>query len=702
MKKLLFIILALILIPHIVFSGTTMSLTTPWSKGVAVRLVDRSVTVHGENGLILMEVEDSFLNLSSVQCEGLYRFTLPVGAFAAGFWINTDGKEWVKGEVREVTEARKIYHEITSRMVDPGLLEQKDGEIVIRVFPVERNARVGVRFRCYFPAQSENGDYRILLPLNFSLSTSEGGVNSISGDSINFRLAAAVRDLQGIDRFTCNDERARVAATDAGTNVKLEFAASDLNDIELSYSQKNKQKVAMAFYQVPEGNRFSLLRIAGNEFSSEKKELRLGVIIDASGSMGSMNRARVLKLCDSLSAAGNNSIQIFILNENGLQKASRAELAEVEFFGPTRWKQLDSFSAKDFDGVVLVTDGENLTQAFLKELWLKAGHKPVRVVYSGIKYSSELANISDFYGGCDFMAPGAEVEPVAADIIRAIALNASLYDGKDSRYLPLYGNLSQMAFYVLPYRAGKYQVKDGAGKSLLALEVPADQQFATIAPWFVSIAARQQIRTLESMEQSEAVIKKITELGIRYSQATDYTAFLAVPESIARANADIMNPAYLAMFAAPNFRKARQQARVKACYANQRVLQGALEMYMMDTSDPGKLEFDLESGHINMDELVRAKYLKSHLVPPTENCEYRILGDPFKDGVPFCVVHGSVEDGATMSVEEMVKKYCEEHNLNSDDFDIPYHLYGSEENNMSIWELMRKYDLLQMLLALLL
>jgi hypothetical protein len=395
-------------------------------------------------------------------------------------------------------------------------------------------------------------------------------------------------------------------------------------------------------------------------------------------------------------------LQIFVNNESGLQKVSREELDNVKFFGPTLWQHLTSFSAKDCDGVVLITDGENLTQPALKQLWLHAGRRPLRVVYSGIRYSSDLANITDPYGGCDFMAPGIEAETVAAGVIRALSLNACLYDEKGSRYLPLYGNLSQTAFYVLSFKEGKYQVKDAGGKSLLDFDITASQAFAKIAPWFVSIAARQQIRTLETMEQSEAVIKKITELGIRYAQATDYTAFLAVPDSIAKANADVMNPAYLAMFAAPTFRKARQQARAKACYANQRVLMGAVEMHGMDNADFSKLEFDLYAGRINIDELVRGKYLKSALVPATNECEYRYLGDPAGDGVPFCVVHGSVEDGATMSVEEIVLRYCKEHNLNPDDFDIPYHLYDVEGSGTGIWELMQKYELLQMLLAVML
>ncbi|HAE40824.1 MAG TPA: hypothetical protein DCG57_19645, partial [Candidatus Riflebacteria bacterium] len=307
MKKLFCTMLALLLIPQLLFSGTTMTLTTPWSKGEAVRMVERSVTLHGENGLVLMEVEDSFLNLSSVQCEGLYRFTLPAGAFAAGFWINTDGKEWVKGEVREINEAKQIYHKITSRLVDPGLLEQKDGEIVIRVFPVERSARVGIRFRCYFPAESADGNYQFRLPLSYSSSASENNFNQSSEGNINFRLAATFKDTQGIDGLSCNDERATIDASGAEKNVKLEYAESGLNDVELSYSLQNREKVAMAFYQVPEGKRFSLLRIAGNELSSADRSLRLAVIIDASGSMGSLNRARALALCDKLTTTGDNS-----------------------------------------------------------------------------------------------------------------------------------------------------------------------------------------------------------------------------------------------------------------------------------------------------------------------------------------------------------------------------------------------------------
>ncbi|MEW6712953.1 MAG: VIT domain-containing protein, partial [Candidatus Riflebacteria bacterium] len=167
MKFLKIILPALLIVSSCLFANGEMSLTTRWSAGLPVRLDQRTVTLSAENGLAFMEIEDIFQNLSGATCEGIYRFRLPDGGFAAGFSINTDEKEWVKGEIREITQAREIYQTITNRMVDPGILEQKDGELTIRVFPVERDKMVGVRFRCYFPAAIADGKMVFNLPTGF-------------------------------------------------------------------------------------------------------------------------------------------------------------------------------------------------------------------------------------------------------------------------------------------------------------------------------------------------------------------------------------------------------------------------------------------------------------------------------------------------------------------------------------------------------
>ncbi|HNX76609.1 MAG TPA: prepilin-type N-terminal cleavage/methylation domain-containing protein [Candidatus Rifleibacterium sp.] len=91
----------------------------------------------------------------------------------------------------------------------------------------------------------------------------------------------------------------------------------------------------------------------------------------------------------------------------------------------------------------------------------------------------------------------------------------------------------------------------------------------------------------------------------------------------------------LAAMAIPNFRKAREQARDKACYANQRVLLGAVEMFNMD--NPNKM------ANLDVDRLVQEKYLKNKPYPPENACRYFSQGNIGEDGFIYCQLHGPIE-----------------------------------------------------------
>jgi len=97
----------------------------------------------------------------------------------------------------------------------------------------------------------------------------------------------------------------------------------------------------------------------------------------------------------------------------------------------------------------------------------------------------------------------------------------------------------------------------------------------------------------------------------------------------------------LAAIAIPNFRKAREQAREKACYANMRVILGAVEMYNMDnTSMMSALADGDATGSAG--SLVSGKYLKSPVNRPEMSCTYSgaaIDGT----GLISCGVHGTIE-----------------------------------------------------------
>jgi len=91
----------------------------------------------------------------------------------------------------------------------------------------------------------------------------------------------------------------------------------------------------------------------------------------------------------------------------------------------------------------------------------------------------------------------------------------------------------------------------------------------------------------------------------------------------------------LAAIAIPNFRKAREQAREKACYANMRVLLGAIEMYNMDHSN-------MLTG-VAISTLREGQYLKSNITPPESGCKYAESGSLTAEGKISCDVHGPVE-----------------------------------------------------------
>ncbi|MFC1742748.1 hypothetical protein ACFL35_02055 [Candidatus Riflebacteria bacterium] len=88
----------------------------------------------------------------------------------------------------------------------------------------------------------------------------------------------------------------------------------------------------------------------------------------------------------------------------------------------------------------------------------------------------------------------------------------------------------------------------------------------------------------------------------------------------------------LAAIAVPNFKRARENARKKACFANIRVMMGATEMYNMDA--PVMLKT------LDVDALIKKSYLKSRPRCPSGGQYSGINLD--KDGIVSCSKHGSI------------------------------------------------------------
>ena len=77
---------------------------------------------------------------------------------------------------------------------------------------------------------------------------------------------------------------------------------------------------------------------------------------------------------------------------------------------------------------------------------------------------------------------------------------------------------------------------------------------------------------------------------------------------------------------------------IKTCYSNIRVLQGAVEMYNMDSDDDNQMK------ELDMDLLLDKKYIKNKPLPPKPECKYSSYGDLLGNGYIYCDSHGGVSD----------------------------------------------------------
>lgn len=93
------------------------------------------------------------------------------------------------------------------------------------------------------------------------------------------------------------------------------------------------------------------------------------------------------------------------------------------------------------------------------------------------------------------------------------------------------------------------------------------------------------------------------------------------------------------MIITPNTDYHRPLAREKACYANMRIILGAVEMYNMDHTKMMK-----ELNQANMKLLVKKpdQYLLKMPEKPEKGCEYYNTGDLSDGGVICCALHGTV------------------------------------------------------------
>ena len=153
------------------FKGTT----TNESLGSLVALVDgrnvpltvgyHKVSVDIRDQIARTVIEESFVNHTKNDLEGVFYFPLPQDASISGFgmWI---GDNLVEADVVEKQRAREIYETILRERRDPGLLEWSGGNIFkARVFPIPAHAekRIKITYTQVLPLKGSRYRYSYAL-----------------------------------------------------------------------------------------------------------------------------------------------------------------------------------------------------------------------------------------------------------------------------------------------------------------------------------------------------------------------------------------------------------------------------------------------------------------------------------------------------------------------------------------------------------
>jgi Ca-activated chloride channel family protein len=162
---------AVVLVLFSVGSANAAGLLTPKGQASSLDIRDHNVKVVVEDGYVITEVDQIFVNAGVNDVEAVYSFPVPSHAAVAEFTYWIDGKP-VTGEVLRKQEARDLYEQEKAAGRETALAEKDEyRSFDISVYPVRANSDVRIRLVYVQSASTDTGIGRYVYPLE------EGGVD---------------------------------------------------------------------------------------------------------------------------------------------------------------------------------------------------------------------------------------------------------------------------------------------------------------------------------------------------------------------------------------------------------------------------------------------------------------------------------------------------------------------------------------------
>ena len=152
-------------------SASAAGLLVPQGQSSSLDIRDHSVNVVVEDGYVVTEIDQVFVNAGGSDVEAVYSFPVPSHAAVAEFTYWIDGQP-VTGEVLKKQEARDLYEQEKSQGRETALAEKDEYRTFdISVYPVRANSDVRIRLVYVQSAITDTGIGRYVYPLE------EGGVD---------------------------------------------------------------------------------------------------------------------------------------------------------------------------------------------------------------------------------------------------------------------------------------------------------------------------------------------------------------------------------------------------------------------------------------------------------------------------------------------------------------------------------------------
>lgn len=337
-------------------AATTVSPPLMESINAEMPIRLQSLQIHGDiaAGMAETTVRMVFFNPNARALEGQLQFPLLAGQQISGFALDIDGKLRPAVPV-EKAKGRQIFEAVERRKIDPGLLEQTQGNnFKLRVYPIPAMGTRTVELK-YTEAMPRDGkSWKYLLPLAYGARLQD------------FDLSLNVQGSREMPQVSGALGTVRFSRKDGGyfTHVaKSRFAPSGILNVMIPTARH-----ALTYVQEHDGDTYFATEIPVATTRSPRPLPKVvGLLWDCSGS--GINRAREAELAELdryFKALGNAEVRLTRLRDrsgavesfridNGNWDLLRAALQSIVYDGASALA--DWQPQADVNEYLLVSDG---------------------------------------------------------------------------------------------------------------------------------------------------------------------------------------------------------------------------------------------------------------------------------------------------------------------------------------------------------